>query len=137
MYGLRTDVHFLQGFWDSSAFRYFVGANYLSVIVVVVWVDHSLLCVTVGGLWRTWLVVTVLLVSLCSFIYLGVTIFCLCVSVHFSVTNGFIPFRLPLVDALSVSFPGGRREVFLFRGLAGNFSNFCNGFLSLDPNQFD
>jgi hypothetical protein len=51
MYGLRTDVHFLQGFGDSSAFRYFVGVN---VIVVVVWVDRSLLCVTVGGLWRTW-----------------------------------------------------------------------------------
>jgi hypothetical protein len=54
MYGLRTDVHFLQGFWDSSAFRYFVGVNCLPVIVVVVWVDRSLLCVTVGGLWRTW-----------------------------------------------------------------------------------
>jgi hypothetical protein len=25
---------------------------------------------------------------------------------------------------LSVSFPGGRREVFLFLGLAGNFSSF-------------
>jgi hypothetical protein len=81
--------------------------------------------------------VTVLLVSLCRFIYVGVTIFCLCLSVYFRVTNGLIPFRLPLVDALSVSFPGGRREVFLFRGLAGNFSNFCNGFLSLDPNQLD
>ena len=79
----------------------------------------------------------VLLVSLCFFVYLGVTIFCLCFSVYFSVTNGFIPFRLPLVDALSVSFLGRRREVFLFWGLAGNFSNCCNGFLSLDPNQLD
>jgi hypothetical protein len=131
MYGLRTDVHFLQGFWDSSAFRYFVGANYLSVIVVVVWVDHSLLCVTVGGLWRTWLVVTVLLVSLCSFIYLGVTIFCLCVSVYFSVTNGFIPFRLPLVDALSVSFPGGRREVFFFGAWLVTSPIFATGFSAL------
>jgi hypothetical protein len=61
-----------------------------------------------------------------GFIYLGVTIFSLCLSVYFSVTNGFIPFHLPLVDALSVSFPGGRREVLLFRGLAGNFSNFSN-----------
>jgi hypothetical protein len=81
--------------------------------------------------------VTVLLLSLCRFIYVGVTIFSLCLSVYFSVTNSFIPFRLPLVDALSVSFPGGRREVFLFRGLAGSFSNFYNGLLSLDPNQFD
>jgi len=24
MYALRTDVHFLQGFWVSSVFRYFV-----------------------------------------------------------------------------------------------------------------
>ena len=54
---------------------------------------------------------TVLLVSLCRFIYVGVTIFCLCLSANFSVTNGFIPFHLPLVDALSVSFPGGRRGV--------------------------
>ena len=77
------------------------------------------------------LVVTVLLVNLCCFIYQGVTIFCLCLSVYFSVTNGFIPFRLPLVDALSVSFPGGSREVFLFRGLAGDFSNICNGFSAL------
>jgi hypothetical protein len=83
------------------------------------------------------LVVTVLMVSLCCFIYLGVTIFCLCLSVYFSVTNGFIPFHLPLVDTLSVSFPGGRRKIFLFRGLAGNFSNFSNGFLSLEPNQLD
>ena len=77
------------------------------------------------------LVVTVLMVSLCCFIYQGVTIFCLCLSVYLSVTNGFIPFRLPLVDALSVSFPGGRREVFLFQGLASNFSNFCKGFSAL------
>jgi hypothetical protein len=83
------------------------------------------------------LVVTVLLVSLRCFTYLGVTIFCLFLSVYFSVTNGFIPFRLPLVDVLSVSFPAEKREIFLFRGLAGNFSNFCNGFLSLDPNQLD
>ena len=48
---------------------------------------------------------TVLLVSLCRFIYVGVTIVCLCLSVYFIVTNGFVPFRLPLVDALSVSFP--------------------------------
>ena len=54
-------------------------------------------------------------------------------STYFTVTNGFIPFRLPLVDALSISFPGGRREVFLFLGLAGNLSCFFNGFLSLDP----
>ena len=54
MYGLRTDVHFRQGFWDSSVFRYFVGINCLPVIVVVVWVDRSLLCVIVDGLWRTW-----------------------------------------------------------------------------------
>ena len=80
---------------------------------------------------------TVLLVSLCRFIYVGVTIFHLRLSVYLIVTNGFIPFRLPLVNALSVSFPGGRREVFLFRGLAGNFSSFCNGLLSLDPNQLD
>jgi hypothetical protein len=26
-------------------------------------------------------------------------------STYFTVTNGFIPFRLPLVDALSISFP--------------------------------
>jgi hypothetical protein len=32
MYELRTDVHFLQGFWDSS----------VSINVVVVWVDRSL-----------------------------------------------------------------------------------------------
>jgi hypothetical protein len=36
-------------------------------------------------------------------------------STCFNVTNGFIPFRLPLVDALSISFPGGMR-VFLFLG---------------------
>jgi hypothetical protein len=132
MYGLRTDVHFLQGFGDSSAFRYFVGVN---VIVVVVWVDRSLLCVTVGGLWRTWS--WLCCCSVCVVSSVGVTIFSLCLSVYFSVTNGFIPFRLPLVDALSVSFPGGRREVFLFRGLAGSFSNFYYGLLSLDPNQFD
>ena len=60
------------------------------------------------------LVVTVLLVSLCCFVYLGVTICCLCFNIYFSVTNGFIPFRLPLVDALSISVPGRRRDVFLF-----------------------
>jgi hypothetical protein len=57
MYGLRTDqqmykdlyylnpctdVHFLQGFWDSSVFRYFVGVNCLPVIVVVVSRRHLL-----------------------------------------------------------------------------------------------
>jgi hypothetical protein len=46
-----------------------------------------------------------------------ITVVCLCLSTCFTVTNGFIPFRLPLVDALSISFPGGRREVFLFLGL--------------------
>ena len=54
MYGLRTDVHFLQGFWDFSVSRHFVGVNCLPVIVVEVWVDRSLLCVYVVGLWRTW-----------------------------------------------------------------------------------
>jgi hypothetical protein len=48
--------------------------------------------------------------------------------------NGFIPFRLPLADALSISFPGGRREVFLLLGLAGNFPCFVNGFLSQTHN---
>ena len=74
---------------------------------------------------------TVLPVSLCRFIYVGVTIVCLCLSVYFIVTNSFIPFRLPLVNALSISFPGGRREAFLFLGLAGNLACFFNGFLSL------
>jgi hypothetical protein len=56
----------------------------------------------------------------------GITVVSLCLSTCFTVTNGFIPFRLPLVDALSISFPGGRREVFLFLGLAGNLSCFFN-----------
>ena len=44
----------------------------------------------------------------------------------------YVPFRLPLVDALSISFPGGRREVFLFLGLAGNLSCFFStGFSAL------
>jgi hypothetical protein len=103
MYGLRIDVHFLHGFWDSSALRYFVDVNCLSSLYYYGWFVEDV-------------VVTVLLVSLCCFVYLGVTIFCLCLSVYFSVTSGFIPFRLSLVDALSVSFPGGRREVFLFLG---------------------
>ena len=77
----------------------------------------------------------VYLLSLCRFVCYGVTVVCLCLSTYFTVTNGFIPFRLPLVDALSVTFPGGRREVFLFLGLTDNFSSFYNGFLSLDPNQ--
>jgi hypothetical protein len=64
---------------------------------------------------------------------LTVTVVCLCLSTCSTVTNDFISFRLPLVDALSVSFPGGRREVFLFLGLAGKLSSFVNGFLSLDP----
>ena len=54
MYGLRIDLHFLQGFWDSSVSRYFVGVSCLPVNVVVVWVDRFLLCVNVVGLWRTW-----------------------------------------------------------------------------------
>jgi predicted cobalt transporter CbtA len=58
-------------------------------------------------------------------------------STSFNVVNGFIPFRLTLADALSISFPGGRREVFLFLGLAGNLSCFFNGFLGLDPHQLD
>jgi hypothetical protein len=41
----------------------------------------------------------------------------------FVVTNGF-PFRLPLVHALGVSSPGGRWEVLLILGPAGNFSCF-------------
>jgi hypothetical protein len=45
--------------------------------------------------------------------------------------------RLPLVLTVCVSFPCGRRHVLLFRGLAGNFCNCGNGFLSLDPNQVD
>jgi hypothetical protein len=48
-----SHVHFLQGFWDSSVFRYFVGINCLPVIVVEVWVDRSLLYVNVDGLWTT------------------------------------------------------------------------------------
>jgi hypothetical protein len=49
-------------------------------------------------------------------------------------TNGFIPFRLPLVDALSISFPGGMR-VFLFLGLAGNLSCFFNQTNNIDTNK--
>ena len=59
------------------------------------------------------LVMPVLLVSLCCFVNLGVTIFCLCFSVYFSVNNGLVPFRLPLVETLCGLFPSGRREVFL------------------------
>jgi len=83
------------------------------------------------------LILTVLLVSLCYFVYLGGMIFCLCLRVYASVYNGSIPFRLPLVETLCVSFPGGRRDVFLFRGLVGNFSSYCNVFHSLDAKQLD
>ena len=121
-------MHFFQDFWDSSVFRYFVDVNCLPVIVVEVWVDRSLLCITLGGLCKTWSWLSCWSVCVVSSIWLLLSV-CLYLSVYFSVTNGFVPFRLPLADALSVPFPGGRREVFLLWGLAGNFSNCCNGFL--------
>ena len=80
MYGLLTDVHFLQGFWDSSMSKYVVGVNCLPVNVVVVWVNRSLLCVNVVGLWRTWS-------SLCSWSVCVVSSMCellssVCVSTY-------------------------------------------------------
>ena len=127
MYGLRTAVRLFHGVRGSSVSRYFVGVNCLPMKLLLVWVDRSLICVNVVGLWRAWS-------SLCSFVCYGITVVCLCLSTCSTVTNGFILFRLSLVDAWSISFPGGRREVFLFLGLAGNLSSFVNGFLSsLDP----
>ena len=114
-----TDFVQMYIFWDSSTIRYFVGVNCLPLILVVL-SSRSLPSLHYYGQYEWFvegLVLTVLLVSFCCFVYLVVTIFCLCLSVNFSATNGFIPFRLPLVDALSVSFPVGRREVFLFGGL--------------------
>ena len=137
MYGLRTALHFFHGFWESSISRYFVGVICLPVNVVLVWVDRSLLCVIVVGLWRAWSSLCSCSVCVVSSVMELLHVVCLYLSTYFTVTNGFVPFRLPLVDALSVSFTGGRREVFLFLGLAGNFSSFYNGFLSLDPNQLD
>ena len=57
MYGLRTDVHLFQGFWDCSSFRYFVGVNGMPLIWFLLYVDRSLFCNTLGGvLWsRSWL----------------------------------------------------------------------------------
>jgi hypothetical protein len=48
--------------------------------------------------------------------------------------KGFSPLRLLLVSTVYVSFPCGKRQAFLFRDLAGNFSNCGNGFLSLPKN---
>jgi hypothetical protein len=153
MYELRTDVHFLRGFWDSSVFRYCntkkeaIDPDY-SYIVTQRRERSTQITTTITGRQLTptkylnteesrkpcrkctsvrspymrgkicyktefedgsvsfsdslcycrWfvedLVVTVLMVSLCCFIYQGVTIFSLCLSVYFSVTNGFIPFHL-------------------------------------------
>ena len=69
--------------------------------------------------------------GLCAFVGYGNSVICLCFNTSFNVFNGFVPFRLPLADALSVSFPGGRREVFLILGLAGNFPVLSTGFSAL------
>ena len=101
-----TDFVQMYIFWDSSTIRYFVGVNCLPLILVVL-SSRSLPSLHYYGQYEWFvegLVLTVLLVSLCCFVYLVVTIFCLCFRVNFS-------------DALSISFPGGRREVFLFWGL--------------------
>ena len=52
MYGLRTAVHLFHGVRGSSVSRYFVGVNCLPMKLLLVWVDRSLICVNVGGLWR-------------------------------------------------------------------------------------
>ena len=52
MYGLRTAVHLFHGVRDSSLSRYFVGVNCLPIKLFLVWVDRSLICVNVVGLWR-------------------------------------------------------------------------------------
>jgi hypothetical protein len=53
MYGLRTVVHVFHGFRASSgSIRYFVGVNCLPMKLRIVWVDRSLTCVNVVGLWR-------------------------------------------------------------------------------------
>ena len=112
-----------------------MGVNCLPVNVLLVWVDRSLICVNVVGLWRAWS--SLCSCSVCVVLSVMELLSSVCLGTYFTITNGFVPFRLPLVDALSVSFPGGRREVFLFLGLAGNFSSFYIGFLSLLPNQLD
>ena len=58
--------------------------------------------------------------GLCAVFGYGNSVICLCFNTSFNVFNGFVPFRFPLADALSISFPGGRREVYLFLGLAGS-----------------
>ena len=53
MYGLRTVVHLFHGVRVSSvSMRYFVGVNCLPIKLLIVWVDRSLICVNVVGLWR-------------------------------------------------------------------------------------
>ena len=51
MYGLRTAVHLFHGVRGSSVSRYFVGVNYLPIKLLLAWVDRSLICVNVVGLW--------------------------------------------------------------------------------------
>ena len=60
---------------------------------------------------------------------------CVWTQVLLSPTDLF--FCLPLVHALGLFSPGGRWEVLLILGPAGNFSCFFNGLSSLDPHQLD
>jgi len=122
MYGFRTDVHFPEGFWDSSALRYFVGVNCLPVILVVLFVDRPLLCITMGGLWRTWSWLCCWSVCFASSIWLLLFSVCAWALTLVSPTASFLftfhwlmrwAFRF-LVEGegyRAVRCPGGRREV--------------------------
>jgi hypothetical protein len=99
---------------------YFVGVNCLPVIVhVVLHLSRSLSSLYYYGWFVEDLVVTVLLVSLCCFIYLGVTIFCLCVSVYLSVTNGFVE----LVGLLKHAGVDGENYLGIYRLLPAQYQS--------------
>ena len=125
LYSFSILCWYLQYRWG------FFDVGCIPVYVHLVCVDGSLFfcqyCWNVDGLG-----VAVELLCLRRFICRGADVICLCLNTSFVVTNGF-PFRLPLIHTLGVSSPGGRWEVLLFLGSAGNFS--C--FFSLDPHQLD
>ena len=52
MYRLCTVVNLFHSVRVSSVLRYFVGVNCLPMKLPLVWVDRSLICVNVVGLWR-------------------------------------------------------------------------------------
>jgi len=134
MYGLRTDVHLFQCVWYSSSFRYLVVVSGLPLIWYLLSVDWSLFCNTLYTGWCVVVKVVTVLLGVCfvSFICVGLSV---CASAcTFKSTKTSFSFAFHWFRRCASPFPCGRRHVFLFMGLVGNFPN---GFISLDPYQFD